>query len=253
MKKEVNEKIKKVFNFLKANRQFNKEVQSRTYLNMLLPYQDNQKFEKVGSVLYQIANTQSRPNIDRLANFYISLYYENLSFFDTFESFVMKISNNDLQFGLSYHQLFTAMRNQSGWGDKTSALFVKTIYHIHNDEYDNRLKIWKDMPVCLKNDKLYLPVDAVILSIFNRIFEENRNFNNINNYLHDNFDFVDMEVWDDLWFWGFISQRTVKGNGRIFEWNENKYWSLLETNKSKERINDIELKVEEFLNILKGD
>ncbi|RYH75889.1 hypothetical protein EVU94_02745 [Flavobacteriaceae bacterium 144Ye] len=47
-----------------------------------------------------------------------------------------------------------------------------------------------------------------------------------------------MEVWDDLWFWGFINQRG-SGLNREFIWNEAKYWALIETAKDKKSINSI--------------
>ncbi|WP_435524452.1 hypothetical protein [Chryseobacterium indoltheticum] len=31
---------------------------------------------------------------------------------------------------------------------------------------------------------------------------------------------LDIEVWDDLWFWGFINQKG--SSDRSFEWNEGK-------------------------------
>ena len=47
-----------------------------------------------------------------------------------------------------------------------------------------------------------------------------------------------MEVWDDLWFWGFINQRG-SGLTREFIWNEPKYWALIETAKDEASINKI--------------
>ena len=58
-----------------------------------------------------------------------------------------------------------------------------------------------------------------------------------------------MEVWDDLWFWGFINQRG-SGLTREFVWNESKYWALLETEKNNAVIEEVKLKSLQFLSIL---
>ena len=58
-----------------------------------------------------------------------------------------------------------------------------------------------------------------------------------------------MEVWDDLWFWGFITQNG-SGDQREFVWNENKYWAIKETDKSFEMVMEIKAKAIEFLDIM---
>ena len=50
------------------------------------------------------------------------------------------------------------MMNQSGWGKKTSALFSKIIFHLHNGDYSNNLKIWNDVPKTIEDtDDFFLP------------------------------------------------------------------------------------------------
>ena len=61
-------------------------------------------------------------------------------------------------------------------------------------------------------------------------------FDKINRILSKNYTGDEIEVWDDLWFWGFITQKGSDSN-RSFEWNEDKYWSLLHTPKDKQSIN----------------
>lgn len=144
------------------------------------------------------------------------------------------------------------MKKQYGWGNKTAALFTKTIYHLHNNDYPESLRIWDDVPNNLDNgDRLYLPVDAVILSIFNKIDDLKWNFNSINSLLEDNNNPYKIEVWDDLWFWGFITQEG-RGIDRKFGWNLNKYYMLKESDKNMKVIKEIELKAKQFLEIL-GD
>ena len=64
--------LKEIFDFLKSNRKYNKELQTRFYTSVLSS-QENQ-FEKIISLLYHIANTQSQPKIDHLAEFYRKIY-----------------------------------------------------------------------------------------------------------------------------------------------------------------------------------
>ena len=144
------------------------------------------------------------------------------------------------------------MQRQSGWGDKTSALFVKTIYHLHNGQYSKELKIWNDVPIIISNnDKFFLPVDAVIIKIFRELDNTiNWNFKNVNAKLKSKYTEQDIEIWDDLWFWGFVTQNG-SGNDRILEWNENKYWTLKDSDKNDKMINEIKQKSEEFLSILR--
>jgi hypothetical protein len=146
------------------------------------------------------------------------------------------------------------MQRQDGWGKKTAALFSKTIFHLHNGNYSNSLTIWKDVPKSINSDdNFYLPVDAVIISIFNKLNNIKKwNFDNINATLKAKYIGQQIEVWDDLWFWGFITQNG-SGDNRAFEWNENKYWVLKESDKNIEMINEIKNKTEMFLKIITND
>ncbi|MDT4863456.1 hypothetical protein FQZ97_981650 [compost metagenome] len=78
-------------------------------------------------------------------------------------------------------------------------------------------------------------------------------FDNVNKSLGDRYRGSDIEVWDDLWFWGFITQKG-SGDNREFErekkWNENKYWALRETDKNQKVIEEIKERSEKFLKIL---
>ena len=143
------------------------------------------------------------------------------------------------------------MKNQKGWGAKTAALFTKSIFHLHNGYYSVKLKIWEDVPNTIElSDDFYLPVDSVIIAVFNKLDNAKRwNYNNVNKILKDNFKGQEIEVWDDLWFWGFITQ---KGSGAVrkFEWNENKYWALKESDKDYKMIEEIKEKSNEFLRLL---
>ena len=159
------------------------------------------------------------------------------------------------------------MKDQPGWGPKTAALFVKSIFHVHSEMYnkDTNLKIWPKMYQKIEDGDVFrLPVDKVILEIFkaikptytktmnnNRSKEVQWSFTNINKLLSEYYPNPnDIEIWDDLWFWGFITQRIheVDSNGkkiikkntknkskkkRFIEWNPNKYWALRDSGKNK--------------------
>ena len=241
----MNQKLQDIYTFLLNNRKYNFDLQTRYYESILLPYDDCK--EKLVVLLYNIANTQSQPNIDKLASFY-KMINEDLNCLESFESFVNLLNPNKEP---TYYNLFKGLEKQNGWGGKTAALFVKTIYHIHNGKYNQRLKIWDDVPQSIdSNDLLFLPVDTVIITIFNKVNNvANSSFSNINKLLQNNYSFEQIEVWDDLWFWGFISQNGT-GIVRNFEWNENKYWILKESDKNPNLIFEIKNKVDEFLSIL---
>lgn len=240
----MQKKLHEVFNFLKENRKYNKDLQIRYYSNFIAPF--NSKEEKIISILYNIAATQSQPKIDNLSAFY-KFIFEDLKALSSFDNFVNRINPNQKP---NYNNLYEGMSKQKGWGNKTSALFTKTIFHLHNEDYPDFLKIWDDVPQKLEeNDSFFLPVDAVIITIFKRLENQNWNFNKINRHLKDHYIGSEIEIWDDLWFWGFITQ---EGSGfeRNFKWNENKYWMIKESNKNPEIVSEIRNKAEDFLQII---
>ena len=245
---EIDEKLNAIFEFLNSNREHNHKLQEKFYVSVLKPL-DNIP-EKIISLLYHIANTQSQPKIDNLAKFFIELH-ENIDCLNSFQSFLEYVKpKNETE--NKFRTLYLGMEKQSGWGKKTSALFVKTIFHLHNNEYSKELKIWNDAPKSIeKNDEFFLPVDAVIISIFKNLNSEMKwDFDKVNSELKKVYKEREIEVWDDLWFWGFITQNGT-GENRKFEWNVNKYWALKESDKSKLEMKIIENKAEIFLNLMK--
>ncbi len=125
---------------------------------------------------------------------------------------------------------------------------------MHNGNYSDNLKIWDDVPKTISdNDNFYLPVDSVIIAIFKKLDSTvNWDFDKINKTLKSKYNGHEIEVWDDLWFWGFITQNG-SGDKRAFEWNENKYWALKESDKSRKTITEIKEKADKFLKTLKND
>ena len=136
----MEEKLREIFSFLKENRSHNKAVQEGFYVSAVTPYDKVE--DKVINLLYDIANTQSQPKIDKLSSFF-KLIQEKPNDLRTFKGFLNRISENK---ELTYRNLYESLRNQSGWGNKTAALFTKTIFHLHNGNYRNDLEIWSDTP-----------------------------------------------------------------------------------------------------------
>ena len=258
-------KLPEIYNFLKENRKYNKEVQKNFYNAAILPFESTN--EKVISLLYNIVNTQSQPKINSLADFFQKIH-SNLDKLSSFKEFVQFLNDSD-KVPANYFSLYKGLNNQKGWGNKTAALFTKSIYHIHNGEYSSNLKIWEDAPKTLADsDILHLPVDAVIIKIFEELDEEDKtqDFKSINNRLNNSkYSNYDIEIWDDLWFWGYITQKG-SGENRIItyeedwneeegwneekSWNENKYWALKESDKNSKTIDDVKKKALEFSKIL---
>jgi len=147
-----------------------------------------------------------------------------------------------------FESLFNNLKVLPGWGPKTSALFIKALIHIHSKKNLKKLAFWKDLKKLLSNynlisDRLYLPVDRVIIAIFKALEIENADekisqkdteaFDQINYFLHAvGYNAKEVLSLDDLWFWGFFNQFTVDEN-RIHRWNENKFWAEKFVNKDQ--------------------
>lgn len=243
----MDNKLKEIFDFLKSNRQYNHSLQERFYKSVIMSH-DNTK-DKVISLLYHIANTQSQPKIDKLANTY-RLIIDDKDCLSSLTSFVTKI-NSERPVVISFDSLYKGMKSQDGLGNKTAALFTKSIYHLHNGQYASELRIWTDVPNAITDyDDFYLPVDAVIISLFNKLDNtKSWNFDTVNKKLKSTYTNQQIEVWDDLWFWGFITQNS-SGDSRLFKWNENKYWALEASDKNSQMISEIKNKAEFFLKII---
>jgi hypothetical protein len=240
-------KLYRLFCFLENNRIYNKNLQIKYYRTIIKP-SDN-IFDKLVSLLYHIANTQSQPKIDKLAKFY-RIIYQNRESLNSFSNFIKTLDSSTSN---NYKGLFESMKSQEGWGNKTAALFTKSIFHLHNGQYPSELRIWDDAPCeIVPEDVFYLPVDIVITSIFEKLDSKKPwNFETINEILKITYIGQQIELWDDLWFWGFITQNG-SGENRKHEWNENKYWALEESDKNAETITDIKSKANTFLDILKS-
>jgi len=243
LRRLMKDKLDAIFCFLVENRSFNRELQDRYYQAALLPSISAK--DKVVSLLYEIVNTQSMPRISNISKFFVDLYGSGRNL-DSFQDFIGFLGEDSL----SYAALFHGLSNQSGWGDKTASLFVKSLFHTHNGNYDVRLRFWEDVPKTVyASDRFYLPVDAVILEIFNGIGSDRWTFKSINDLLDKYYQKEEIEVWDDLWFWGYFTQKMSNGE-RSLQWNAEKYWSFPFSDKNPSVIAEIESRAKSFVSLL---
>lgn len=242
----MNKKLQDIYSFLSENRAYNMPIQIGAYKLAMMSY-DNTS-DKVYSLLYATLNTQSQVDMDNSASFF-KLITENYAKLNSFSGFIEVLGGN-AETPRDFKSLHKLLKSKSSWGDKTAALFVKAIYQTHIG-YAKELRFWEDCPTSIENDdEIYLPVDAVINFIFFQL--ENpckNNFKQINAYLKAQIKDSDFEIWDDLWFWGFITQKS-SGGKRILEFNEAKYWNLLHAPKDNETIQRTKTLAKQFIELL---
>jgi len=232
--------LENMFQFLKDNRVFNRRLQKEVLRPVLCVDSPLQK--KVINLLYHTANTQSQPKIDALATFFKSIHQDRRKT-QSFGNFVQFLTGKK---SCLFNDLYRGLRDQSGWGPKTSALFTKVVYQAHN-KFGSDFEFWSDTPRQVSNkDQLWLPVDAVIMHIFQQMGMHQPTFAKINQEIKQHYRGDKLEIWDDLWFWGFITQKGT-GQARTSEWNENKYWMLIEASKSPPEIARTKEKARIFL------
>ncbi|WP_044411210.1 hypothetical protein [Thiomicrospira microaerophila] len=250
------DKLNELFRFLSVpeHRVYNQNLQ-REYLKQVLSYSNPS--ESAMSHLYLTVNTQSQPNLDELAKFFKSIHdngKNTLTSYSEFNDFLKADKLNKNQ--LTYEDIYQNLKEKNGWGPKTSALYVKELILLHFPSPIGLFEgqaIWADAPKALP-DRIYLPVDSVILSVFKKLSDEtklNWNFVNVNSFLIDKckYSAEQMLVWDDLWFWGYFNQKIEKAE-RVHEWNPNKYWANLYADKSK--IGEIEKLSAQYRRILES-
>ena len=238
----MEEKIKELYKFLEENRQYNKQVQEG-FIKSCIAIKDLSPEQKVLNLLYGVVNTQSQPKMDKIGEFFKKMYHKD-SRLSSYEGFLNTLKN-ELE---SSDSLFELMKSQKGWGSKTAALFVKYIYIIHKDDAFKTFRIWTDFS--LNENELKLPVDAVITHIFKNNFVNQRyksDFDGINEFILNLPKYNNPIIWDELWFWGFITQK-IENNKRVSnEFNENKFWCLPYIEKDMVNIKE---KAECFLKLL---
>ncbi len=242
-------KIEDIFNFLTENHKINKLIQ-RGYIQQTLASCKSVE-DKARLLLFKTYNTQSRPDLDSMAMFFMNLEQTNksLSSFNNFSQALKGSTDSD-------DQLFDALEKHKGWGKKTAALLVRNLAIIQTTP-TLKNQFWGDLDE-VKGTKIYLPVDAVIEFIFATLIKGKGNnlsdtklssFDSINRFLMTDLQYTNKEmlIWDDLWFWGFITQNSQGRNGRKLGWNEAKYWSIFTAPKDKNSIEEIQSLAGQFL------
>ena len=103
----MGKKLSKIFSFLSANRCYNRILQENNYRSVILPHKDSK--DKIAALLYNIANSQSQPRINNLAEFYRKIYH-NDSCMNSMQSFLNEIYPHK---PLNFNSLFMGMKNQN--------------------------------------------------------------------------------------------------------------------------------------------
>jgi hypothetical protein len=237
--------IEAVFTFLERNNKYNKKIQESEIRRILGSYDAIE--DRARYLLHEIYNTQSQPKLEPAADFFKNIFKQSGAL-ATFDSFSRCLDLKSKYKG----DLFRSLVDCNGWGHKTSALFIRNLALIRNNDH-LRSMFWEDI-ASLDEQPIRLPVDAVITAIFERLQVTDsssrpvNNFSRINNYLMERYTREEMLIWDDLWFWGFITQRSEPKNPqRIFGFNEAKYWSIFTAPKEEPEISKIKRLTEDFL------
>ena len=242
-------KLNSIFLFLKSSKEFS-NYERIFYYKFLFGSCDN-KTERFNRLVYSVFNSSSQPNLEHFLSSYSILFK---SWNESSGSLLKLIGVNE-HVEDPYNKLFMYLKSLKGWGDKISALFVKHIIKIHNEPSLTKYKIFNENFKISSNgnDKVYLPVDAVIIYIFSLIdISEKKitpNFEKINRFLQKKYSCEDLIIWDELWYWGFIGTKGPR-NSRKLEWNRPKYFSLEGVSKVDKDIKLIKSKTEEFIDLI---
>jgi hypothetical protein len=228
----------KLFRFLKRNSAWNEAFQSDEYRRGLWHCQS--PGERLTQLLHSTVYSQTKPKLTLLSEFWRQLHALESERTNSLSEFTehLRGRHNPTTDGVGpWDRLFHALKAQPGWGDKTAALFVKAVIRIHRGP--KVLHFWLNADRLAKApltaDRVYLPVDSVIVQVFREIGFESPNFWSINNFLLATYSPEEMLVWDDLWYWGFFTQYVQdQGRTRISAWNSDKFWSQLGSPKGDE-------------------
>lgn len=253
-----NEKLNKIFKFISndKNRVYNQQIQLG-FVETWIGDNTLQLNKKVLNLLYNVFNTQSQPDIEKGADFFKKIH-NNPNYYKSFFDFCIFVSGNQnlKKEDANFQFIFEHLKKHDGWGEKTSSLFLKVIYEIHNGRFID-YSFWDDVPNKEATGRLFLPVDQVIDYIFKVVYDQKADlkFELINKILFDNYKKPEeILIWDDLWFWGYITQQSYKENGKtkrkFVEFNDAKYWTLLNSNKDEDTIKITKIKSIEFLNLI---
>lgn len=251
-------RVKKLFAFLEKNTVWNREFQQRDYKRCLASCTTDR--DRLVSFLHLNVNTQSGADMNGLRPFWELLHRATPAETSSLKAFTTYVGQRAEELPQKkgralanpaaddWELLFDALNSYRGWGTKTTALFVKASINLHRGPKE--LHFWSDASpefAPLKSTPR-LPVDRVILRIFEELHFPSPRIDNINTEMRSRYTGEQMLTWDDLWFWGFFTQ-TVKDKDRILGWNSGKFWNQLSSPKDRE----VELRAlgEEFVQLLR--
>lgn len=240
--------IQSLFEFLERNKAINLRIQRGYVAESLAPKDVS---DRALLLMQRALNTQSQPKLDPIAKFLQAAFQSNaLDSWRAFRGWLLKKPHTE--------SIREALVRWEGWGPKTASLFVRNLAIIEMDP-QLRQRFWPDLDI-LKTEQIEVPVDAVILEIFAHlgplVRKDLKSYKAINSYLRDELEYSakEMLIWDDLWFWGFVTQRSAskaRGGGRTMGWNEGKYWSIPHAPRRQADIAQIMLLSREFVAHLK--
>lgn len=172
------QRVKELFDFLTTHHQWNLEFQQLEYERCLAGGKSQR--ERLVRFLHWNVNTQQKANLDALEPFWTLLHRASTEDTATLRGFTTFLWRHAGARGPAspsakatatevnpWESLYEALRAHPGWGEKTSALFVKATIQLHRGPA--ALQFWTDatpQAAPLDNFKPYLPVDRVILRVF---------------------------------------------------------------------------------------
>lgn len=242
-----------VFKFLNANHSWNVEFQMREYRRCLASCVSRR--ERLTALLSMSVNTQSQPKLSKLGCFWRAMHEmpvasaRSLYAFTSYLESLLK--NRSKRRGVGpLDRLFIALCAQDGWGKKTAALFVKSVINVHRGPPE--LHFWNDCgadrPLDVV-DRIHLPVDRVIIHIFQQMKVSSSTFDGVNSLLMEHYGAEQLLVWDDLWFWGYFTQDSQDGARRM-RWNADKFWCQLSSPvEHEDKVKDL---CERFIALLRA-
>jgi len=249
-------RLKEIYFFLQQNHAWNKAIQIAEVRRIL--NSETHVKTRAKRLLFEAFLTQRNPKLEHVMCFskFLLQIEPHLSSFKKFITFLeLPIAAQPKEILRSLQEKSRFAGNPSGFGPKTISIFLRNLAIIQRTELKNML--WADIPLWGKMDFL-VPVDRVIMQIFGKLRQANligrkySGFDSINKCLKNSTPTgADMLIWDDLWFWGYITQNS-RGGVRNHRWNEAKYWSIYTAKKASRTINKIKTQAQYFLSLIKS-
>ncbi|WP_174504578.1 hypothetical protein [Acidiphilium sp. C61] len=253
---KIKRNLDEIFMFLKDNTAYNRQTQHAYYSAYLSPQGGN--YARISALLYAILQTQSRPSLDDSTETW-QILFNHRTTFDAVQNptdlldALSNLSSADPVPGPTggiFDRMWYVLAGSKGFGEKTAALFIKSIIDVHTLEVNTNLRFLDNVYVA-SDDFVRVPVDSVIKYIFKHITGSNLDFDTINDLIFKVAGRTNDEatIWDDLWFWGFITQHGG-GDDRKLAINEAKFWAIYGT--PKEKWADVRAQAEKFIEVLRA-